>query len=298
MFDLRYHVASLAAVFIALIVGILIGVGLSGRGFVSDSERQLLNARITDLQQRAASAESHVTTLSVGQKAASAFIERTYPAVVGGRLVGKRIAVVFVGSADPGLRAEVLAALIDAGAPGVARLRALRVPLAAPRLATIIAARPALAAYRGEGGLADLGRDFGTQLALGGRSTLVETLAPTLLEERVGNDRKPLDGVVVVRSVGPQAGATATFLSGLYAGLVRAGVPTVGVGEKGDATPAIIAFAKGGMSTVDDIDDRTGRAALVLLLTGAERGAYGVTATARDGIVPALPAAPTAANRG
>ena len=95
MFDLRYHVASLAAVFIALIVGILIGVGLSGRGFVSDSERQLLNARITDLQQRAASAESHVTTLSVGQKAASAFIERTYPAVVGGRLVGKRIAFAY-----------------------------------------------------------------------------------------------------------------------------------------------------------------------------------------------------------
>ena len=28
MFDLRYHVASLAAVFVALIVGILIGVGL------------------------------------------------------------------------------------------------------------------------------------------------------------------------------------------------------------------------------------------------------------------------------
>ena len=32
MFDLRYHVASLAAVFIALIIGILVGVGLSGSG--------------------------------------------------------------------------------------------------------------------------------------------------------------------------------------------------------------------------------------------------------------------------
>ena len=39
MFDLRYHVASLAAVFLMLVVGILIGVGISGRGFVDDAER-------------------------------------------------------------------------------------------------------------------------------------------------------------------------------------------------------------------------------------------------------------------
>ena len=31
MFDLRYHVASLAAVFLALIIGILVGVGISER---------------------------------------------------------------------------------------------------------------------------------------------------------------------------------------------------------------------------------------------------------------------------
>ena len=37
VFDLRYHVASLAAVFVALILGIFVGVGLSGKGFVSDT---------------------------------------------------------------------------------------------------------------------------------------------------------------------------------------------------------------------------------------------------------------------
>ena len=50
MFDLRYHVASLAAVFLALIIGILVGVGISGKGFVSDSERKLLNEKIARLQ--------------------------------------------------------------------------------------------------------------------------------------------------------------------------------------------------------------------------------------------------------
>jgi len=34
MFDLRYHVASLTAVFLALVIGILVGVGIADRGLV------------------------------------------------------------------------------------------------------------------------------------------------------------------------------------------------------------------------------------------------------------------------
>ena len=52
MLDFRYHVTSLAAVFLALIVGILVGVGISGRGFVDKSERHKLESRIERLQNR------------------------------------------------------------------------------------------------------------------------------------------------------------------------------------------------------------------------------------------------------
>jgi len=37
MFDLRYHLASLAAVFIALAVGILLGVAISGKLSAADT---------------------------------------------------------------------------------------------------------------------------------------------------------------------------------------------------------------------------------------------------------------------
>lgn len=286
MFDLRYHVASLAAVFIALIVGVLVGIGLSGRGFVSDSERTLLNARIDDLQRRAATAEARAAALAAQQKAATAFTERAYPSLVAGRLRGKRIAVVFVGSVDQGVRGDLLAALADAGAPAITRLRALRIPLDTARLAAAIDARPVLAPYLGAEHLGDLGRDFGTGLVLGGTSPIVEALAPLLFEERAGNDRKPMDAVVVVRTAQAQRGASALFVSGLYAGLARAGIPAVGV-ERTDSTgSALAAFAKAGLSTVDDVDDRTGRAALVALLAGAQRGQYGVKAGAADGIIP------------
>src|SRR5437763_495917 len=41
MFDLRYHVASLAAVFFALVIGILVGVALASHG-LGHAERQRL----------------------------------------------------------------------------------------------------------------------------------------------------------------------------------------------------------------------------------------------------------------
>ena len=52
MFDLRYHVASLAAVFLALIIGILVGVGISDRGYLDKGTRRLLEQRVADLQKR------------------------------------------------------------------------------------------------------------------------------------------------------------------------------------------------------------------------------------------------------
>ena len=53
MFDLRYHVASLAAVFVALIVGILVGVGLAGSG-VNKADLSLMRLQRDNalLQQR------------------------------------------------------------------------------------------------------------------------------------------------------------------------------------------------------------------------------------------------------
>ena len=60
MFDLRYHVASLAAVFIALVLGILVGVGISGRGLIKESERGVLQAQIDDLRNQRDAAQRQV----------------------------------------------------------------------------------------------------------------------------------------------------------------------------------------------------------------------------------------------
>ena len=88
MFDLRYHVASLAAVFIALVIGILVGVGLSGRGVLRETERINYEVRIDQLERSLAEAEEQVRS----QDALEAYERETYPVLMENRLAGQRVA--------------------------------------------------------------------------------------------------------------------------------------------------------------------------------------------------------------
>jgi hypothetical protein len=290
MFDFRYHVASLAAVFLALIIGIVVGVGISGKGFVSDSERKVLNLQISDLKSRLDSANRRGNELARAQRAAQTFVSDAYPALMTGRMTGHRVAVVFAGHEDGRLRGLVERALGDAGGATPMRTEALKLPVDLPTLRRLLAKRPALAALATERGIGELGRRLGEAFVLG-NSPLWQLLSPKLVEERSGNDGPLVDGVVVARTASPQAGATARFLAGFYAGLAASGVPAVGVERTDDDSSAVETFAKHGLATVDDLDTEAGRLALVLVLGGAAPGQYGVKATAEDGVLPDIPPA-------
>ena len=300
MFDLRYHVASLAAVFLALIIGILVGVGISGKGFVSDSERKLLNEKITRLQGQLDSASRRSDSLARTQRAAQTFVKDAYPALMDGRMSGLRVALVFVGPQDGRTRSLVEQALEDAGGAAPLRTRALKLPIDLPALRRALSRRPALASLATRQRIGDLGRRLGEELVAGGDSTLWKLLSDDLLEERAGNDAPPADGVVVARTVAPQTGVTARFLAGFYAGIGSKGVPAIGVerSERGrsavNGLSAVSTFAKQHLSTVDDLDTEAGRLALVLLLGGAAPGQYGVRKTAKDGVLPKIPLVATA----
>ena len=288
MFDLRYHVASLAAVFLALIIGIVVGVGISGKGFVSDSERSLFNQRIADLNSRLDSATKRGNDLSRAQRAAQTFVTDSYPALMDSRMTGRSVALVFVGPVDGRARTLVEQALADAGGEPPLRVRALKLPIDLPTLRKALAGRPALVALATQKRIGDLGRRLGEDLVAGGDSTLWPLLSDVLLEERAGPDGPPVDAVVIERSVPAQSGVGARFLAGLYAGLGSGDAPAVGVERTKVADSAIEAFARQDLSTVDDLDSQPGRLALVLLLGGAKPGQYGLKKTAEDGILPPI----------
>ena len=291
MFDLRYHVASLAAVFLALIIGILVGVAITRGGFVSKAERKVLNDQIAELRGERDTARDRAKELEQEQQARVEYVNDTYPSLVANRLDGMRIAFVSVGRIDQSAYTSIREALRDAGAPALVRVRAIKVPVDDAALDGALEGRPALAKYEGTDQLPELGRALGEELVRGGRTPLWDALASQLVEERSGDGREPADAVIVTRSVTPQQGVTARFLDGLYSGISGAGPPAVGA-EVASARPsAIPAFSRRALSTVDSVNKPFGKLALVLLLAGANPGHYGVRKTASDGVLPPIESA-------
>ncbi len=292
MFDLRYHVASLTAVFVALVIGILVGVGLSGKGFVNDAERDNLTNQISSLQQQVDSAQGSLDSASRVEEALRRFADETYPSVVSGRLDGKRVAVLFVGPVDAGTAFSVRKAVVDAGGT-IVRTRSIRVPLDTKRVQEILKRQASFRQLQGVAQLGDLGGALGAELVGGEATPLWDALDETMVLERKGLSAPPVDAVVVVRTAEPQRGPTKAFLAGVYSGLARAGGAAVGVDSSGTGASAIPAFALSGLSTVDSVDTSAGRLALVLVLGGAAPGSYGVKEPAADGILPPVTPSPT-----
>jgi len=288
MFDLRYHVASLAAVFLALVIGILVGVGISSGGFVQKGERRILNDKIDELERSLDAARSRTGDLSRAQRAAATYVEQSYPVLMADRLARRRVALVFVGPVDAEVRDLVERMLVDAGAGTTLRMRAIRVPVDTDALDGLLDGRPALARFARPDATRELGRRLAQELVRGGKAPVWRLLSPQLVAERSGNEELPADAIVVARSVAPQQGPTSRLLRGFYEGLASSGVPAVGVETSQATATAVDAFDKASLSSVDFVDTGVGRLALALLLAGGRPGSYGLKPTATDGILPPI----------
>src|SRR4051794_12146924 len=121
MFDLRYHVASLVAVFVALIVGILVGVGLAGSGVTKKADLRAAQLQRDNAEAQRDAAKAQIAQLQKTQKA----FQLAYPAVMRDLLTDKRIGVLFVGSVDSGVNQAIDETLQDAGAEPATRVLSL-----------------------------------------------------------------------------------------------------------------------------------------------------------------------------
>jgi Copper transport outer membrane protein, MctB len=302
MFGLRYHVASLAAVFVALAVGILLGVAVSGKLTDVGEGAELDNLRNDNeqLQQDLEAARAEGEAAAAQGEGANELFARAYPVLMDGRLEGQNVAVLFLGPTDGGMRAEVEGALADADGGAPASVVALELPVNGTELEETLAGDEVLADYADEAGdFSDLGRDLGRELVEAEETPLWDSLATRLVEERSGTISSPMDSVVVVLNWSPPeqaddeetmaaAEATASLMDGLVSGLDGTSVPVVGVAATDDPADVLDFYRDRGLSSVDDIDTPQGRLALALLLGGASPGHYGLRDGATDGVVPPI----------
>ena len=213
MFDFRYHVASLAAVFFALVIGILVGVALASHG-LGNTERKRLEEDLRRAESQADVLRAQVETATSGAAADRAFVEGTYKSVMANRLKGKKIAVLFIGSSDKAHRSAITSALADAGAGTPLRIRFVKVPVDPEVLAQKLAKKPLLANYAGPDQLQNLGHDLGQEFVAGTDTPLWSALQNVIVEEKTGPAKPPADGVVIVRTVDAADGADSSLSQG------------------------------------------------------------------------------------
>lgn len=281
-YSVRYHAASLAAVFVALAVGILIGVGL-GSDVVSGTAEDLERSLASDLDE----ARARVDELEAEVEAERAFGRQVSPTVVAGTLSGREIALVGLGGLGQDVTADVEEA-IDAAGASLAEVAVVRLPPDLDALASTLKGKEARAISRGgEEELTSYAERAGRILTNGGRR--FDALRRTMLSRYSGSP-EGIDGVVVVRELPddlePGAELTSAAIEkGLVAGL-RSRAETVGA-ERTDADPSSIEFfEQNGIASVDNVNLNSGRVALVFALDGAA-GSFGVKETA-DSLLPDL----------
>jgi hypothetical protein len=289
VFDYRYHALSLAAVLLALAVGIVIGVAIGDSNLVSSAKSGIVH----DLSSEVSAAQRQSGQLRAQLNSEETFANDLYPIAVHRLLRGRQIGLVFLGNASDQIDGLARSAVSQAGGD-VVTVIAVREPVDLAGLARDAAGTryAALGESTSAGAGLQLVERFGAlagrQLVSGGLALgreLLSRVRGSLLSAFDGQLGR-LEGLVVARAepagMVPEA---AQIAAALESGLIRGGagvkVPIVGV-EVGATQPSQVPWYQGqGISSVDDLDSTAGRAALAYALAGSH-GSFGVKGTANS----------------
>lgn len=282
MFDFRYHALSLVAVLVALVVGLLLGVAIGDQGLVSSAERGLRD----DLRGDVRDAQLESTGLREELERRQRYEELTLPRLVGDQLDSRRVDLLFVGERSEAVFDSVRDA-VEAGGGELSLVGTLAIPLDAEAIAEAATGTSFSRLPDDPRLVDDLGRRVGTQLVRGGR--FLTDIRRALLSSSSG-PVGPSEAVVIFRTPSdeledPASEQLDTFVDGLFDGIRAAGAPVAGVEETTTEPSQIGWYREHGLGSVDNVDEVPGRASLVLLLSGAADGAFGIKAT-RDAYVP------------
>src|ERR1700730_6649765 len=124
MFDYRYHALSLAAVLLALAVGVVVGVAIGDSNLVSSAKSGIVH----DLSSEVNAAQRQTGQLRIQLTGEEAFANDLYPIAVHGLVHGRSIGLVFLGAPSARVDVPVRNAVTRAGG-ALARVVAVREPL-------------------------------------------------------------------------------------------------------------------------------------------------------------------------
>jgi len=271
MLRFKDHIISLAAVFLALGLGILIGSGM-GDDMLVKQQRLIIDQMSRDFQalrEETIQLEAQIRLLNRDIYLWEKYQEALYPAMVSGALAGKKTAIIKYGAKVPDGLTQILE---DAGVITTSLLSI------------------------------DLGRDWkGPATLLGGALAELVGGNPLSGPEKETLDEKLLGGRIhlpnrqagvpdmVIILVGNEKYVNAELVKTLCYRLAEANLPVVAL-ESSDIQDSLLgAFREFGFSTIDNVDTIFGQVTLLSVLAG-RTGHFGIKQGTEQFVVPFIPA--------
>lgn len=265
MYNVRYHIASLVGVFLALALGLILGGLVVQRGTIDQQE----GALVAGLQKEFSTLRSENAELSQDNQRLSAFSSAIADEWVEGRLDGRTIVVIARSPREPGVDDATKA--IESAGGRVAIVTLLRADLALDDSEVRSQVSSAATAAKARGSIAaslsaewfDARSDRALTEALSNAGVLrLEGLEPGT----------GVGGIVDIAATKNEPDPSGVAIMTAFKGFG----PVVGAQTKSAGNGVAAAAHRAGAGALDTLDTPIGHYSLVALLTGAKAGYYGL----------------------
>jgi len=285
--NLRYHIASLVSIFLALGLGILIGGIMLKSDFLAARQKQItdrLEEQVGQLRQNNKAMLAQVNSLQAKSDLQKDFARQTLPFLVKGCLEGYKIALVETSSY--GIPDDLIFALQSAGAKIQSITTVLKDFQDKPDQEFLVG-KMGVKKLNGNELSARIAGEIGRAIVAGDNMTFMKNLVETNMLKLTGEYGGALNAVIIVGgSRDSETLKTQTIDLSLIDYLLARKIPVYGVEETDVLYSCMKEYQKKRISTVDNIDTIPGQVALVLAMSG-KPGNYGVKSTAQK-IFPSL----------
>lgn len=286
MINWRYHIMSIIAVFLALGLGVIIGIGLSDEGTI-DLGRQGL---VDDIRRDIDEVRNENNALNTEQSINLRYQDNTFPYLVAGQLRGQRIALVSSSSVSESDRHNIAGAIGTAGGQVVSTTilnSRFDITAVVARTVETLQQYPQLAGIDENTLAAVMGNQLALEIASTNPPLALTSLQGTLVDSTSGSYELPVNAVILLTRADNEYTPQYTDLEREFIlGLRNAGLIVIG-GEPVDApTSEVPMFVAIGIASVDNIGSRIGQLSVVYALAG-EHDNYGVKPSS-DMLIPIM----------
>ncbi len=289
MIDYRYHIYSLAAVFLALAVGVVIGTSIPGMAPLEDtlkSTSRRYDRIMGDLKGKIVAAAARAEQSEAQAKSAQDFCKTVLPIVVKNKLAGRNVAIVRTGDYDQ-LEGGIRQALEAAGAQ-VTGVTIISRSFPFDDNDRIAQALVECGLTPGEKGVEARDKLFSViaeTICTAKYSDVLPRLEEAGIAQFTGDYHRYNTLVVLVGGARSSAENTAeTMDAKLIAQFAKQGATVVGCEGSDAASSYVLEWHKTGVATVDNSETAMGQLALIYALNG-ENANFGSKETA-DRLIP------------